>query len=307
MIDIVFAGNIATCGMEAFSRALKAPHRLRTYPCDLSDTEVLVGSPVSQRMIEQAPRLRLVHASGAGYDNIATDALRDRIPLCNVFHHERAIAEYVIMAMLALDRDLFRQDRNLRQGAWDGSCVVGPPGASELGGRTLGLLGYGHIGREVARLAERFDMDIRSLRSGHSRAGLEDFLGGTDFLVLACPLSAETRGLIGAAEFGLMRPTASLINVARGEVVDEEALYEALCSRRIRSAAIDVWYQYPREGGTRMPSRFPFDKLENVILTPHSSGWTERVVALRFRDIAANIDRLAAGEPLCNVVLPGAR
>jgi phosphoglycerate dehydrogenase-like enzyme len=200
MIDIVFVGNIATCGMDAFARELKTPHRLRTYPCDLAEAEVLVGSPISRRMLEQAPKLRLVHASGAGYDNIAMDALRDAVAVCNVFHHERAIAEYVIMTMLALDRDLFRQDRNLRRGAWDGSCVAGPPQSSELGGRTLGILGYGHIGREVARLALAFDIKIRFLRSGHSREDLEALLRGSDFLVVACPLSEETRGLIGAAE-----------------------------------------------------------------------------------------------------------
>jgi phosphoglycerate dehydrogenase-like enzyme len=132
MIEIVFVGNIATCGMEAFSRELKTPHRLRTYPCNLAETEVLVGSPISRRMVEEAPRLRLVHASGAGYDNIAMDALRDGIAVCNVFHHERAIAEYVIMTMLALDRDLFRQDRRLRNGAWNGSCVAGPPQAAGI-------------------------------------------------------------------------------------------------------------------------------------------------------------------------------
>jgi len=302
MIDIALVGNIATCRMEGLARELKTPHRLRVYPCDLAGVEVLVGSPISRRMIEEAPKLRLVHASGAGCDAIAMDALGDSVAVCNVFHHERAIAEYVIMTMLALDRDLFRQDRNLRRGEWEGSCVTGPPRASELGGRTLGILGYGHIGQELARLAAPFDMRIRFLRSGHSREDFEALLRESDFLVVACPLSTETRGLIGPAEFSLMRPTASLINVARGEVVDEAALYEALAGGGIRSAAIDVWYQYPRDGATRMPSRFPFDRLENVILTPHSSAWTDRVVALRFRDIAANIDRLVAGEPLCNLV-----
>jgi phosphoglycerate dehydrogenase-like enzyme len=252
-------------------------------------------------MIEQAPKLRLVHAAGAGCDGIALDALNG-IPVCNVFHHERAIAEYVMMTILALERRLFQQDRDLRQGLWAGSCVQGPPLATEVIGKTLGILGFGHIGQQVARLAKAFDMEIRSLRSGHSRAELEALLEASDFLVLACPLTPQTRGLIGPAELGRMRPTASLINVARGEVVDEAALYEALRDRRIRSAAIDVWYQYPKDGAPRMPSRFPFDKLDNVILTPHCSAWTERVVALRFADIAANIDRLVAGEPLVNVV-----
>jgi phosphoglycerate dehydrogenase-like enzyme len=301
MIEIVFVGNIASCGMDAFARHLKTPHRLLTYPCDLAETEALVGSPISRRMIEQAPKLRLVHAAGAGCDGIALDALKG-IPVCNVFHHERAIAEYVMMTILALQRNLFQQDRDLRQGLWAGSCVQGPPLASEVIGKTLGILGFGHIGKEVARLAQAFDMEIRSLRSGHSRAELEALLEASDFLVLACPLTPQTRGLIGPPEFARMRPTASLINVARGEVVDEQALYEALHHKRIRSAAIDVWYQYPKDGVPRMPSPFPFDKLDNVILTPHCSAWTERVVALRFRDIAANIDRLVAGEPLWNML-----
>jgi phosphoglycerate dehydrogenase-like enzyme len=301
MIEIVFVGNIASCGMDAFSRHLKTPHRLLTYPCDLAEAEALVGSPISRRMIEQATKLRLVHAAGAGCDGIALDALNG-IPVCNVFHHERAIAEYVMMTILALERNLFRQDRDLRQGLWAGSCVQGPPLATEVIGKTLGILGFGHIGQEVARLAKAFDMEIRSLRSGHSRAELETLLEASDFLVLACPLTRQTRGLIGPGELARMRPTASLINVARGEVVDESALYEALRDRRIRSAAIDVWYQYPKDGVPRMPSRFPFDQLDNVILTPHCSAWTERVVALRFADIAANIDRLVAGEPLWNML-----
>jgi len=301
MIEIVFVGNIASCGMDAFSRHLKTPHRLLTYPCDLAEAEALVGSPISRRMIEQAPKLRLVHAAGAGCDGIALDALHG-IPVCNVFHHERAIAEYVMMTILALERRLFQQDRDLRQGVWAGSCVQGPPLATELIGKTLGILGFGHIGQEVARLAKAFDMEIRSLRSGHSRTEFETLLEASDFLVLACPLTAQTRGLIGAAELARMRPTASLINVARGEVVDEAALYEALRERRIRSAAIDVWYQYPKDGVPRMPSRFPFQELDNVILTPHSSAWTESLVSMRFRDIAANIDRLVAGEPLVSAI-----
>jgi phosphoglycerate dehydrogenase-like enzyme len=302
MIEIVFIGNIATCGREEFSSALRTPHRVSVYPCELADAEVLVGSPVSRRTIEQAPKLRLLHAPGAGYDNIPMDALPEGVRVCNVFHHERAIAEYVVMTMLALHRELFRQDRQMRKGIWDGSCVQGPPLASELTGSTLGIVGFGHIGREVARMASAFDLRILSLRSGHTRAEFETLLAESDFIVLSCPLNEETKGLFGAAELAKMRPTASLINVARGEVVQEEALYEALRDRKIRSAAIDVWYQYPRDGVAREPSRFPFGELDNVILTPHSSAWTERVVSLRFRDIAANIDRLAAGEPLVNVV-----
>ncbi|MEO7651243.1 MAG: 2-hydroxyacid dehydrogenase [Bryobacteraceae bacterium] len=303
MIDIVMVGGIAACGWEdRLSANIATPHRIRIYPCDLAETEVLVGSPVTRAMVAQAPRLRLVHSSGAGFDSIDRTALPEGVPLCNVFHHERAMAEYVIMTMLAMDRRLFYQDRNLRSGIWTGTCVDGSPVASELEGRTLGIIGLGHIGREAARLASAFDMKILSLRSGFARAELESLLAESDYVLLSCPLSEQTRKLIGAAELAGMKSSAGLINVARGDVVDEAALYEALRSKRIRAAAIDVWYQYPRGGATVLPSRFPFQDLDNVIMTPHSSGWTERVVARRFVDIAANIDRLVAGEPLQNLV-----
>jgi phosphoglycerate dehydrogenase-like enzyme len=212
------------------------------------------------------------------------------------------MAEYVILTILALEREIFRLDRNLRAGNWKGSCVTGRPRAAELSERKLGIVGFGHIGKEVARIAASFDLPVTGIGSRHMRADLERLLADSDFVLIACPLSDETRNLIGETELALMKPTASLINVARGEIVDEKALYEALRERRIRSAAIDVWYQYPRKGALTLPSRYPFHELENVILTPHSSGWTERVLDLRFRDIAANIDRLASGEPLINLV-----
>jgi len=146
----------------------------------------------------------------------------------------------------------------------------------------------------------RFSRALHRAINERQSADLEALLESSDFLVISCPLTPQTRGMIGPAEFAKMRPTASLINVARGEVVDEAALFAALRDKQIRSAAIDVWYQYPKDGQPRLPSRFAFEELENVILTPHSSAWTDRVVAMRFRDIAANIDRLVAGEPLVN-------
>ena len=113
-----------------------------------------------------------------------------------------------MMTILALQRNLFQQDRDLRKGLWAGSYVQGPPLATEVIGKTLGILGFGHIGKEVARLAEAFQMEIRSLRSGHSRAELESVLEASDFLVLACPLTPETLGLIGSAELARMRPSS---------------------------------------------------------------------------------------------------
>src|SRR5260370_41329779 len=119
--------------------------------------------------------------------------------VCNVLDNERAIAEYVIMTILALQRNLFQQDSDLRKGLWAGSCVQGPPLATEVIGKTLGILGFGHIGQEVARLGGAFEKEIRLLRRGPSRATLGSVLDGSGLLVGACPLTPATRGTTGPA------------------------------------------------------------------------------------------------------------
>ncbi|MBK9166356.1 MAG: hypothetical protein IPM24_02700 [Bryobacterales bacterium] len=302
MSTVILVGNIARCGRPVLERELGPAWTFLDYPCDLSAADVVIGGPVTTEMIAAMPRLRLVHSPGAGYETIALDALPRGVPVCNVYHHESAIAEHVLMVMLALDRGLIAQDRQLRNGRWEGSCVTGPPLARELAGRTLGVVGLGHIGRSSARLAEAFGMATHGIGSRHQRSDLERLLASSDFVLISCPLSPRTRGLIGMAELRLMRPEACLINVARGPVVDEDALYEALRKRGIRGAALDVWYQYPRDGRPKLPSDLPFHELDNVILTPHSSGWTEQVLEHRFRDVAANLRRLDAGEPLVNMI-----
>jgi phosphoglycerate dehydrogenase-like enzyme len=132
---------------------------------------------------------------------------------------------------------------------------------------------------------------------------LDEFLGRSDFVVIACSLTAETHGLIDRARLARMKPTAVLINVSRGSIVVEDALYQALRSKVIGGAVIDAWYQYPtRDDLTIRPSRYPFHELDNVYMTPHSSAWTLGMVERRWSTIANNLDRLVRGEPLVNVV-----
>lgn len=303
-LRIALLGNIAKLGRDLLAGYLTTPCEIREFPCELGDVEVLVGYPVTPSTVAKTPRLRLVHSTGAGTDAIATWALPAGVQVANTYHHEHAIAEYIVLTMLAFERDLIAQDRRFRQRNWEGSCVTGPPMTRELRGLALGLVGFGHIGQETARLAETFGMSVRFLRSDHTHSDLEDLLQTSDHVALACPLTEKTRGLIGDAELRLMKPSACLINVARAEVVHEEALYQALRERRIRAAALDVWYRYPKAAEPNpLPCHQPFHELDNVIMTPHCSGWTDRCFAQRFGDIAANIDRLARGEALQNVVL----
>ena len=131
---------------------------------------------------------------------------------------------------------------------------------------------------------------------------LEHVLRASDYLAITLSLSPETRGILDARRLSLMKRSAYLINVARAEIVEEKALYEALCSRRIAGAALDVWYRYPTAAGAVMPSAEPFHSLDNVIMTPHVSGYTEGTLDARANLIAENIDRVARGEPPLSAV-----
>lgn len=277
--------------------------------------DVFVGSRLDARQLAERPRLRLVQVAGAGYEGIDLSAVPRGAVVANTSHHGPAIAEYCLMAMLALSRGLLTEDRALRNGTW--LSVFQDPGSpvhETLAGRTVGIVGFGEIGSRVAGLARALGMRVEVVRrtSGATPAdGVDWFgttddlprlLGAADFVVVTVPLTEATEGLIGERELAMMPATSVLINVARGPIVDEEALYTALRRGTIRGAAIDVWWQYPTEGNRGEPSRFPFGELQNVILTPHTSGVTSDVFQNRMKDVAANIAALRDGKPLRNVV-----
>ncbi len=322
-MKIAFAGSFAV--------RLAEPVRARlSVPCDviadddearilprLADANVLVSMGFTRDMASAGPRLRLIQVPGAGLDRIDRSALRDGMHLANAYGHEAGIAEYVVGAMIALTRSFGRLDASLRQGRWESQWTVGtpaPPLWPELAGKTLGILGFGHIGEALARRAKAFDMRVCAIRrqaqpeppdevafiGGPER--LDDVLREADFLAITLSLSAETRGLLDARRLGLMKPGAYLINVARAEIVDEAALYGALASGALAGAALDVWYRYPMVAGTTRPSTQPFHELGNVLMTPHVSGWTEGMIEARAALIADNIERAVRGEPPLNAV-----
>jgi phosphoglycerate dehydrogenase-like enzyme len=142
--------------------------------------------------------------------------------------------------------------------------------------------------------------DALALLGGPEMMG--EVLRRADHVVIAMPATVETTGSIGCRELALMKPTAFLINVARAEIVDEDALYEALVERSIAGAALDVWYRYPSNTGPTLPASRPFQELPNVLMTPHVSGWTDGMLDARARLIAENIRRVAASEPPLNRV-----
>ena len=322
-LRVAFVGGFAACFVEPVRDRLESACELlsgeegQLLP-RLGDVDVVVTLVFTPAMGQAAARLRLVQVPGAGVDRIDRAALPAGAVVANAYGHERGIAEYVLGAMLAWNHRFIAVDASLRRGRWEAAWsrdAPPPPFAPELGGKTLGILGYGRIGQAVARRARAFDMTVRAIRrdpKGTSDEGLASLAGpegldallcGADYLAITLALTPETRGLIGARELALMKRSAVLINVARGEVVDEDALYEALAGGTIAGAALDVWYRYSAAPGPALPSRRPFHELTNVLMTPHVSGWTEGMLEARAAVIAGNIERIARGEAPVNVIL----
>ena len=287
-------------------------------PADaLAAADVLV-TMAFDRELPPAPQLRLIQLPVAGLDAVDLGAVPPGCRVCNVFEHEIGISEYVLAAMLHFTVGLAGRDQRFKAGSWTDSPRLAAPFRPELAGKTVGCIGYGHIGRAVAHRARGFGLRLMAIAARpRPLEPAPDWLGGpaelarlleaADFVVVACPLDETTRGLIGKAELARMKPGAVLINVARGSIVDEDALFAALRERTIGGAVLDTWFRYPEGAGEMLrPSRHPFHELDNVVMTPHCSGWTEGVMARRFAVIGDNPERLQAGRPLLNQVHPGA-
>jgi len=321
-MKIAFAGSFAV--------RLAEPVRARlSIPCEviaddevgilprLADADVLVSMGFTKQMAEAGPRLRMIQVPGAGLDRIDRGAFLPGMRLANTYGHEAGIAEYIIGAMIAISRSFGRLDAKLRQGQWESQWAVGtpaPPLWPELAGKTLGILGFGHIGEALARRAAAFDMRVCAVRrkaqsdlpKGVSFIGgldrLEDVLCQADYLAITLSLSPETRNLLDERRLEMMKPSAFLINVARAEIVNEAALYQALASGRLAGAVLDVWYRYPTSAEPTPPAAQAFNLLGNVIMTPHVSGWTEGMFNARAGSIAENIERMARGELPLNAI-----
>jgi phosphoglycerate dehydrogenase-like enzyme len=258
-------------------------------PGQLSGYDVVISLKprVTAASLEGIDRLCAIGRCGVGYDNVDLRACTERdiavyITPAGVV---RPMAESIVLFVLALSHNLIRKDRMMRQGRWAGSTR---PLGREPRDRVIGTIGFGNIAREAVRLLQNFgprrvlafdpyidaSADLRA-GTGVEFVSLDTLLCDSDYVIVNCPLTDQSRHMIGARELALMRPGAFLINAARGPIVDEAALVEALQTRRIAGAALDVFETEP------LPVDSPLLRLDNVILTSHSVGWTEEL----FRDM----------------------
>ncbi len=238
-------------------------------------------------------RLKVISRHGVGYDSVDVAAMSAAgVLVCNTPNAmPRPVATMALTLVLALAHRLLAKDRMTRDGRWNDRVDHMGMG---LTGRTLGVVGAGRIGKELLRMAKAFDLNLLAADPyaealelnylGARKVPLETLMAESDFVVITALLNAETRHLVGAQQLARMKPTAYLINVARGPVVDEKALYEVLSEGKIAGAGLDVFEEEPT------PADNPILRLDNVIVTPHSLCWTD--------ELFGNIARTAVGAVL---------
>jgi phosphoglycerate dehydrogenase-like enzyme len=268
-----------------------------------AEAEVILAGHWSEELWKAAPRLRWVQSWGAGVEWFLTpDFIVSPILLTNAQGiYATPIAEHVLAFLLHFARGLNHHLRHQLEHRWQHARVM------ELKGSTLGIIGLGGIGSEVARLAKSFEMRVLALRRHPDRPSpwadevrspdaLPWLLGESNFVALCAALTPQTRHLIGAHELQQMKPSAYLINIGRGDLVDEAALLAALREGRIAGAGLDVFAAEP------LPSDSPLWDFPNVLITPHTSGGSPRSHARLLDLFCENLRRYLAGEELLNVV-----
>jgi glyoxylate reductase len=261
-------------------------------------------SPFNSQLLERMPKLKFLQQPSAGYEHIDLHACSARgVQVANTPGvNAAAVAEHAIMAALALLKRLMPANASTHAGKWTQHELMWDRGVFELGGKTWGIVGFGAVGREVAKRLTAFGVNILYfdlVRTSPERESemhaaykpLDHLLRLADIVSLHVPLTDQTRSLIGARELNFLKPNAILINVARGECVDEKALADRLRTKKLGGAALDVFSQEP------IPAGHPLLECDNALLTPHIAGATNEVRERVVRMAVANIVQFLQGRP----------
>ena len=277
----------------------------------LKEVEVAIGGTFSKGDLEQAKKLKLIQIPFTGVDKLDFSLHKNYLDIfiCNVHTNKFAVAEHAFALILALAKNIVVNDRDLRLGRWHGLSTKEP--TVQLHRKSLGIVGLGSIGWEIAKIGHALGMKVFALKRKikekdlkkrnilvflGEKKDLEKVIKESDFIVVAVPLTKETKGLIGKKELKLMKGKY-LINISRGAVIDEEALFKSLKEGNITGAAIDTWYQYPSSKQRKvLPSKYDFQKLNNVVMSPHTGGYTDRALEENIKSVFDNIVKIYYGE-----------
>jgi phosphoglycerate dehydrogenase-like enzyme len=266
-----------------------------------ADFVILFPGIISEEALRAANKLRLIQLVSAGFDTLDLNLCKQlEIPVANNGGtNSTDVAEHTLTLIFAWYRQLSTMDRNVRSGKW--GAIDSGVSTYTIHGKTVGLVGLGNIGRKVAKLLNAFGAKvlytdalpisgIMERELGVERVTMDELLAQSDVVSVHVPLNQETRGLMGEAQFGKMKPSALLVNTCRGPVVNEAALIKALQNKQIAGAALDVLEKEPPAADN------PLFAMENVLLTPHVAGVTRDTWARRGAFIFANLERVWAGE-----------
>ncbi len=279
--------------------------------------EALVAGRPDMEALDFSPNLDSLFIPFAGVPPETRTLLKGypSLRVHNLHHNARTTAEMALTLLLAASKNLLAYDKALRSADWT-PRYVGNPGFLLQGSRAC-VLGFGAIGQEIGALCQAFGMNVEGIRFSASSGevwkdipiyppdALYSVLEKSQVLFLSVPLTDKTIGVIGKEELMLLQKPSVLVNIARGPVVDEAALYHALLDGTLFAAGLDVWYQYPsgrEERTSTRPSQFPFEDLPNVILSPHRGGASETMEFLRAKELARLLNAAGRGEMLWNQV-----
>ncbi|MBP6015854.1 MAG: hypothetical protein KA586_03980 [Candidatus Promineofilum sp.] len=281
-------------------------------------TDILISGRPTREQLLAAPNRRALIIPWAGLPNETRDLMRDfpGVTVHNLHHNAAPVAELTLMLLLAAAKFALRYDNALRRNDWR-IRYEHPAPTVLLDGKTALILGFGAIGRRVAlacralgmtTLATRRRLDAPQMDEDtmvYPASALRDLLSQADALIISLPHTPETDGLLGADELALLPSHSVLVNIGRGRIVDERALYEALRDGRLRAAGLDVWYSYPPDEAARRdwpPSAYPFNELDNVIMSPHRGGAADETARLRMTALAGMLNDAFLGRAMGNLV-----
>lgn len=298
--------HLAAIRDKVYLRVANDPERLKEYAPEADAVLFADGrGGLLNLVLPLATKARWIHSLWTGVEHVTTEEmLAHPAPLTNgrgVFREP--LADWVVAVMLYFSFDLARVIRQQQERRWE------PFISSSLRGRTLGIVGYGALGSAAGERARAFGMKIAALRrrpeltgadssvdSSFGPSQIEEMLAASDYVLAATPLTPETRGMIGARQIASMKPTAVIINIGRGPVIDEAALIQALENGKIRGAALDVFTEEP------LPAESPLWRLPNVLISPHTADRVQGFLDPAFDCFFDNLDRFINGQPLMNLV-----
>lgn len=264
------------------------PDQLKTSIINYSALVVRSRTKVTREIIEAGKNLKVIGRVGSGMDNIDMESARKRkIIVVNApAANSQAVAELTIGLMLSLLRKLDKAYSSMREGLWLKKELTG----QELNGKTVGIVGYGNIGQKVQRIVEAFGAKVLYFSRSKKNCTLEELFQKSDIITIHLVLTSETKGLINNKLLSLMKPSGYIINAARGEIVDEEALFDLLDNKKIAGAALDVYSSEP------LPADSKWRKLTNCLLTPHLGASTREALKRASLTVAADIVKVIKGK-----------